>query len=133
MIQWARALVRRRSTTAILAFFALLSAATGAFSLYQLRSAARDARQLSDDLMSGLDLIAALQFDVQEARRRMLYALTTTDANLQVQYVDESRAADERIQQRVAEHLRKLTFSAVGKSAGTFCVTFPVAAHSVPR
>ena len=66
----------------------VLSAATGAFSLYQLRSAARDARQLSDDLVSGLDLIAALQFDVQEARRRMLYALTTTDANLQVEYVD---------------------------------------------
>jgi hypothetical protein len=28
---------------------------------------------------------------------------------------------------------RMLTLSAVGKSAGTFCVTFPVAAHSVPR
>jgi beta-phosphoglucomutase-like phosphatase (HAD superfamily) len=25
------------------------------------------------------------------------------------------------------------TLSAVGKSAGTFCVTLPVAAHSVPR
>ena len=109
MIERARALVRQRSTTAILVFFALLSAATGAFSLFQLRSAARDARQLSDDLVSGLDLIAGLQFDVQEARRRMLYALTTTDANLQVQYVDESRAADARIQQRIAEHLRRLS------------------------
>src|SRR5689334_2224093 len=120
MIQRARALVRRRSTTAILVFFALLSAATGAFSLYQLRSAARDARQLSDDLVSGLDLIAALQFDVQEARRRMLYALTTTDANLQVQYVDESRAADARIAQRVAEHLRKLTLPADRAAARQF-------------
>ncbi|HEX7940402.1 MAG TPA: PAS domain-containing protein, partial [Gemmatimonadaceae bacterium] len=120
MIEWARALVRRRSTTAILVFFALLSAATGAFSLYQLRSAARDARQLSDDLVSGLDLIAALQFDVQEARRRMLYALTTTDANLQVQYVDESRAADARIAQRVGEHLRRLTLPADRAAARQF-------------
>src|SRR5262249_2763267 len=28
---------------------------------------------------------------------------------------------------------RVLTLSADGKSAGTFCVTLPVAAHSVPR
>jgi len=120
MIQWARALVRRRSKTTILVSFALLSAATGAFSLYQLRSAARDARQLSDDLVGGLDLIAALQFDVQEARRRMLYALTTTDANLQVEYVDESRAADARIQQRIAEHLSRLTLSADRTAAHQF-------------
>ena len=120
MIEWARALVRRRSTTTILVFFALLSAATGAFSLYQLRSATRDARQLSDDLVSGLDLIAALQFDVQEARRRMLYALTTTDANLQVEYVDESRAADQRIQQRIAEHLGRLKLSSDRAAAHQF-------------
>jgi diguanylate cyclase (GGDEF)-like protein/PAS domain S-box-containing protein len=108
MIQRARALVRRRSTTAVLVFFALLSAATGAFSLYQLRSAERDARQLSEGLVNGLDLIAALQYDVQEARRRMLYALATSDANLQVQYVDESRAADARVTQRVAEQVAQL-------------------------
>src|SRR5688572_22232559 len=28
---------------------------------------------------------------------------------------------------------RLCTFASVGKSAGTFCVTWPVAAHSVPR
>ena len=57
-----------------------------------------------DGLVSGLDLIAGLQFDVQEARRRMLYALTTTDPNLQVRYADESRAADARVKQRMAQH-----------------------------
>ena len=108
MMAWARALLRRRNTTALLVFYALLSAATGAFSLLQLRSAAKEAHQLYDGLVSGLDLIAGLQFDVQEARRRMLYALTTTDANLQVQYVDESRAADERVKQRIAEHIARL-------------------------
>jgi diguanylate cyclase (GGDEF)-like protein len=108
MITWARALLRRRSTTVILVFYASLSAATGAFSLLQLRSAARDAHELYDGLVSGLDLIAGLQFDVQEARRRMLYALTTSDPNLQVQYVDESRAADERVTRRVAQHIAGL-------------------------
>src|SRR3954469_3103118 len=120
MIERMRTFVRRRSTTALLVTFALRSAATGAFSLYQLRSAARDARQLSDDLVNGLDLIAALQFDVQEARRRMLYALTTTDPNLQVEYVDESRAADARIAQRVAEHLHRLTLAADRAAARQF-------------
>jgi hypothetical protein len=56
----------------------------------------------------GLDLLAGLQFDVQEARRRMLYALTTTDPNLQVSYADESRAADERVKQRMAQHIAQL-------------------------
>ena len=108
MIAWARSLVRRRSTTVILVFYALLSAGTGAFSLLQLRSASREAHELYDRLVSGLDLIAGLQYDIQEARRRMLYALATTDPNLQVQYVDESRAADERVTRRVAQHMAGL-------------------------
>jgi diguanylate cyclase (GGDEF)-like protein/PAS domain S-box-containing protein len=109
MISWARGFLRRRRTTAVLVLLAMVSATTGAVSLLQLRSAARDSHRLYDGLVSGLDLIAGLQFDVQEARRRMLYALTTNDANLQVQYVDESRAADARVKQRIAEHVRQLT------------------------
>ena len=109
MRSWARNLTRRTSSTTLLVCFALLSAATGAFSLIQLRSAAGEARQLYDGLVSGLDLIGGLQYDVQEARRRMLYALTTTDANLQVEYVDESRAADARVAERVHQHIQQLT------------------------
>jgi diguanylate cyclase (GGDEF)-like protein/PAS domain S-box-containing protein len=93
---------------AVLGLFAVLSAVMGAASLLQLRSAASEARQLYEGLVRGLDLIGALQFDVQEARRRMLYALTTTDANLQVRYVDESRAADARVDARIREHVRAL-------------------------
>ncbi|MFL5620661.1 MAG: EAL domain-containing protein [Gemmatimonadaceae bacterium] len=108
MMTRLRALVRRRSTTLLLIGYALVSVATGAFSLLQLRSAARESHQLYDGLVGGLDLLAGLQFDVQEARRRMLYALTTADPNLQVQYVDESRAADERVAQRMAQHMARL-------------------------
>ena len=42
MIARVRTLVRRRSTTLLLVGYALLSVATGAFSLLQLRSAARE-------------------------------------------------------------------------------------------
>ena len=96
-----RSLVKRRSTTLLLVGYALVSVATGAFSLLQLRSAARESHQLYDGLVGGLDLLAGLQYDVQEARRRMLYTLTTDDPGLQRQYVAESRAADERVAQRV--------------------------------
>jgi len=120
MIAWARALVRRRSTTVILVFYALLSAGTGGFSLLQLRSASREAHELYDGLVSGLDLIAGLQYDIQEARRRMLYALATSDPNLQVQYVDESRAADERVSRRVAQHIAGLTHADEIASAKRF-------------
>lgn len=41
-----RSLVKRRSTTLLLVGYALVSVATGAFSLLQLRSAARESHQL---------------------------------------------------------------------------------------
>ena len=120
MMRWARALVRRRSTTLLLVGYAIVSVATGAFSLLQLRSAARESHQLYDGLVSGLDLLAGLQFDVQEARRRMLYALTTADPNLQVTYADESRAADERVKQRMAQHMAQLALPGEVKAAKQF-------------
>src|SRR5687768_1482255 len=109
MIARAMTFVRRGGSTAMLVWFAVLSAATGAVSLSQLRSAADQASELYDGLGTGWELIGALQYDVQEARRRMIYALTTTDANLQVQYVDESRAADGRVAARVREHVSHLS------------------------
>ena len=113
-------LVRRSSSTTMLVCFALISAATGASSLLQLRSAAGEARELYEGLVSGLDLVGALQYDVQEARRSMLYALTTTDANLQVQYVDESRAADARVTERMRRHIDLLGHSSHTVSARRF-------------
>ena len=95
-------------TRLVLLVFAVLSLGAGSFALVELRSAAAEARQLYEGLLASVDLIGGLQFDVQEARRRMLYALTTRDANLQVQYADESRAADARVRARILQRLRQL-------------------------
>jgi len=76
--------------------------AVGAFVVRDLRRTQDDVRGMYAGAVRGLDLIGDLQFHTQEARRSVLYALTTTDANLQVQYADQSRAADAR----VAEILR---------------------------
>ena len=48
-------------------------------------------------LVDGLGAVAHLQYQIQEARRSMLYALTTTDSNRQVEYADRSRGADARV------------------------------------
>ena len=50
-------------------------------------------------------LIGELQYQTQEARRSMLYSLTTTDSNLQVDYATQSRAADERVAGMMQEYL----------------------------
>ena len=48
-------------------------------------------------LVDGLGAVADLQYEIQEARRSMLYALTTTDSNRQLEYVERSRGADARV------------------------------------
>jgi len=56
------------------------------------------------DAVHGLDLIGDLQYYAQEARRTLLYALATTDANRQVEYADQSRAADAKVAQYLGEY-----------------------------
>ncbi len=57
---------------------------------------------LQDRLSQGLNLIDELQFHAQEVRRILLYALHTSDANLQLEYAEQSRASGTRVQ-RVLE------------------------------
>jgi diguanylate cyclase (GGDEF)-like protein/PAS domain S-box-containing protein len=69
-----------------------------------LRRAGGEVRQMHAGAMQGLDLIAELQYQTQEARRSVLYALTTDDSNRQVVYADDSRAADARVARLTSEH-----------------------------
>lgn len=52
----------------------------------------------------GLQRIGELQYDIQETRRATLYALSTSDSNLQVTYADQSRDADKRVSDAIAEY-----------------------------
>jgi hypothetical protein len=62
-----------------------------------MRTAMRHAREMHESSIAALDVLNDLQFQTQEARRSMLYALTTRDSNLQVQYADGSREADAKV------------------------------------
>lgn len=55
----------------------------------------------------GLRRIGELQFQAQETRRSTLYALTTSDSNLQVEYADRSREADQLVGIGIAEYLKE--------------------------
>jgi hypothetical protein len=83
--------------------FALLAAAT----LTVLRSAGSSPGTSVDRLTppvsstsafgEGLDIIDDILFETGEVRRILLYALHTTDANRQLDYVDQSRSAEGRV------------------------------------
>ncbi len=76
----------------------------GAFIIRDLRAANAEAQEIYTGSVDGLQKIGELQYEAQETRRATLYALTTTDSNLQVEYADQSRAADRRVTDGIAEY-----------------------------
>ncbi|HEV2800472.1 MAG TPA: response regulator [Pyrinomonadaceae bacterium] len=96
--------------------FLLIGLAVCAVGWYVVRDILRANRQVEQmyrGTAQGIDLLGNLQYETQEVRRIMLYAFTTDDPNLQVEYADQSHAAEARIanlivqerQQAKSEHL----------------------------
>ena len=79
-------------------------AVVGAFVIRDLRAANDEAQKIYTGSVHGLERIGELQYDAQETRRATLYALTTTDSNLQVEYADQSRDADRQVKEGIAEY-----------------------------
>jgi len=55
--------------------------------------------------VQGLQRFGDVEYEAQETRRSTLYALSTNDGNLQVAYADQSRDADRRVTQGIAQYL----------------------------
>ena len=79
-------------------------AVVGAFVIRDLQAANAEAQKMYTVSVNGLQRIGELQYDAQETRRTTLYALTTSDSNLQVEYADQSRNADQRVKDGIAEY-----------------------------
>jgi signal transduction histidine kinase len=77
----------------------------GIFVIRDLLTAYRDVQQVYAGSVRGLRSIGELQYQAQETRRSTLYALATSDGNLQVTYADQSREADKRVTDGIAEYL----------------------------
>jgi signal transduction histidine kinase/DNA-binding response OmpR family regulator len=108
----ARRLFQRHSFTVAFAIIGLGVLSVGGFVFRDLQRASSATRQMYAGSVDGLALIGELQYQTQEARRCLLYALTTTDSNLQVQYVDQSRAASDHIATMLLGRLRQTTTNA---------------------
>ncbi len=62
-------------------------------------------QKMYDGSVQGLRRIGELQYETQETRRSTLYAFSTNDGNLQVRYAEQSRAADHRVTDAIAQEL----------------------------
>jgi signal transduction histidine kinase len=79
----------------------------GVFVIRDVRTVSLEAQQMYARSVLGLRQIGELQYQAQETRRSTLYALTTTDSNLQVEYADQSREADRRVTEGIAQYRKQ--------------------------
>ena len=94
---------------AVLLLFVVCCGVTviGAMVIRDMQLANTEAQRMYKSSVDGLQEIGELQYDAQETRRTTLYALTTTDSNLQVEYADQTREADRRVRNGIAEYARQ--------------------------
>src|SRR2546425_1030498 len=69
----------------------------GAFVVHDLRRTQAQVQQLYAGSVRSLDRVAELQYQMQESRRYVLSALTSSDTNARVEYAEQTRAADTRV------------------------------------
>ncbi len=97
----------RHNATLLLLLVSCAVATVGVFVIRDLQTANKGAQDMYTGAVQGLQRIGELQYDTQETRRATLYALTTNDSNLQVEYADQSRNADQRVKEGIAEYQRQ--------------------------
>jgi PAS domain S-box-containing protein len=109
---------RRHSFTLAFVLIGVVVIGVGVIVVNDLGNANKEVRRTYGESVTGLDVIGDLQYQTQEARRSMLYALTTSDADKQVDYADASRVADERVAELLRQHQMLDHSPAEAKSTG---------------
>src|ERR1700730_12535663 len=87
----------------------LVVVGVGAFVVRDINRGHQNVQRMYAGLVHELDLTSEVQYQAQEARRSMLYALTTNDSNLQLEYMDQSREAASRVNAIIQEDKRLAT------------------------
>jgi len=101
-------LIARHSSSLLLFMVFCVVVAVGAFMLGDLHTATEQVQHMYAGSVQGLRRIGELQYEAQETRRATLYALTTNNSNLQVEYADQSRAADRLVTEGIAQYLTEV-------------------------
>lgn len=99
--------VSRYSSTLLLLMVFSVETGVVVFVIRDMRAADNEVQRMYKGSVLGLRSIGGLQYDAQETRRSTLYALTTNDSNLQVEYADQSRAADRRVTDGINDYLAR--------------------------
>ena len=106
----------RRLTNAVLTAVGLLVLSFAAWVGIDSYRAVEQARTLYDVGTNGMSIEGDLQFFAQESRRTVTYALTTTDPNIQIPYIDQARSADAAID-RLRDRLSRLPLDGATRRA----------------
>jgi len=109
-----------KHVTAMLVIVGVAVLGVGLIVVRDLRSSNRQARVMYESSMAGLDLLDQLQYLTQEARRSVLYALGTSDTNRQVDYADQSRAADAEVAEIIDRHIQRTSAPSALQAANRF-------------
>jgi signal transduction histidine kinase len=102
---WVSELVGRHSSSLLLFMVFCVVVGVGIFMMGDLHTATEQVQHMYAGSVQGLRRIGELQYEAQETRRATLYALTTNDSNLQVEYADQSRGADRLVTEGIAQYL----------------------------
>src|SRR5205814_1517498 len=102
------ALASPYNSSLLLLIVFLVVIVVGLFVVRDLHSTNVEAQKMYAGSVLGLHRIGELQYEAQETRRSTFYALTTNDSNLQLEYADQSREADRRVNEGIGEYLRQV-------------------------
>jgi signal transduction histidine kinase len=95
--------LQQYATPALVLLFCIV-AIVGSFVIQDLQSTNSAAENMYRVSVQGLLQVGEMQYFAQETRRATLYALTTNDSNLQVEYADQTRDADRQVTRAIAEY-----------------------------
>ena len=98
-------ILSRHLPTILLLSLLLGEAGVGAFIIRDLSRSSETVQKMYNGSVQGLLKFGDLQYHAQETRRSTLYALTTNDGNLQVEYAEQSREADRLVTQGIKDYL----------------------------
>jgi Four helix bundle sensory module for signal transduction len=79
----------------------------GVFVMRDLRVSHADAQKTHAASVERLRQIAEVEHEARETRQLTLYALTTDDSNLQVEYADRTREADHHVTEGILESIQR--------------------------
>ena len=100
-----RSILSRHIPSILLLSLLLVEAGVGAFIIRDLNKSSESVQKMYNGSVQGLLKFGDLQYHAQETRRSTLYALTTNDGNLQVEYAEQSRQADRLVTEGIKDYL----------------------------